>query len=445
MAGNGNYIAKLVHKNGSEYFMYNTDSAFTSGVLNKTNGNWKSIIAANDLDKVYVGNQCTDIAAHAFESSHLTYADMTKAFNVLTLRDQTFKDCLYLHTFIGSEDTSGGEFTILQNALLNRTNLTYIKFPYRLVSLGQAAIAGLSKIEYLYFPDGFQTINGHMAMVNNRKLKHISMPDDVVLSGGAIFGSTNRDKLPNGGVFYGSQEMFTTAKNYNFDNITNPLLSWSRQDRSAWDVSVNGAYWTGDSGADVGTEVGTAVSPDSGDSEITSVPCFLENTKILTSSGYKPIQELIAGYDKLVDDKGKEVALLEVQLFNKPYNGKEFPRVVPKGACLGNGIVCTEDLYMTHNHCIYNPSTNMFIPPNMMKIPEDRSIVQSYKYYHAFTANYFTDVIIANGIPCESHSKYISKTIKKIDSSGKFLKNALKACQAKPNGMRVRLTQKEFG
>ena len=81
----------------------------------------------------------------------------------------------------------------------------------------------------------------------------------------------------------------------------------------------------------------------------------------------------------------------------------------------------------------------------MMNLPEYKSKVELYKYYHVFTANYFTDVIIANGIPCESHSRYISRSMKEIDSSGKLLKKVLNACGANANGHRKRLTKKEFG
>ena len=96
-------------------------------------------------------------------------------------------------------------------------------------------------------------------------------------------------------------------------------------------------------------------------------------------------------------------------------------------------------------YCFCKNSVSQYIPAKMMKIVESKSKVDSYKYYHVFTGNYFTDVIIANGIPCESHSRYISRRMKEVDSSGKLLKNVLNACDAKPNGMRKRLTKKEFG
>ena len=80
----------------------------------------------------------------------------------------------------------------------------------------------------------------------------------------------------------------------------------------------------------------------------------------------------------------------------------------------------------------------------LMKIPQDKTKVEMYTYYHVFTENFFTDVIIANGIPCESHSKYIKQTINNIDSTGKLLRKILNSCNAQGSGMRNRMTNKEF-
>lgn len=174
------------------------------------------------------------------------------------------------------------------------------------------------------------------------------------------------------------------------------------------------------------------------------IPCFLEGTKILTSNGYKLIQELVAGEDVLIDDNGKELVCKEVKKFIKKYNGVDFPYVVPKDSKLSEQFICNEDLYLTHNHSIYIPHMNKYIPSSLMKMPQDKTKVDKYVYYHVFTENFFTDVIIANGIPCESHSKYIKQTINNIDSTGKLLTKILNSCNAQGSGMRNRMTNKEF-
>ena len=110
----------------------------------------------------------------------------------------------------------------------------------------------------------------------------------------------------------------------------------------------------------------------------------------------------------------------EVQKYIKPFNGEEYPHVVPKGACLSNKYICTQDLYLTHNHAIYIPHMNKYYPSMRMKMPQDKTKVDYYVYYHIFTKNFFTDVIIANGIPCETHGKYVLETIKSLENKCLF-------------------------
>ena len=201
---------------------------------------------------------------------------------------------------------------------------------------------------------------------------------------------------------------------------------------------------SGVSGEDTSGNEGTSEPFDWSADGVFVLPCFLEGTNILTTTGYKKIENLIAGFDVLVDDRGNEITCREVKSFKKKYDGKELPYVVPQGSAMNDKFVCTEDLYLTHNHCIYIPHMNKYVPSESLKMPQDKTVVEGYTYYHVFTDNYFTDVIIANGIPCESHSKYIRETIKSIDSSGILLKKILEFCGAKSNGMRKRMTNREF-
>jgi uncharacterized protein YjbI with pentapeptide repeats len=174
------------------------------------------------------------------------------------------------------------------------------------------------------------------------------------------------------------------------------------------------------------------------------LPCFLEGTKILTTKGYKLVQQIVPGVDVLVDDKGKRLECKEVGKYYKKYDGEDFPYVVPGGSYMNEKFTCSEDLYLTHNHCIYIPHMDKFVPSSLLKLRQDKTMVEGYTYYHVFTENYFTDCIIANGIPCESHSKYIKNTIQEIDSTGILMKHILSQCNAKVNGMRSRLSKKQF-
>jgi hypothetical protein len=175
-----------------------------------------------------------------------------------------------------------------------------------------------------------------------------------------------------------------------------------------------------------------------------NVPCFLEGTMILTSRGYKNVESL-SSKDKLLNDKGQMIQCIEVKSFVQKYDGKTFPYVVPEGALMNNGSKCQMDLYLSPMHCIYNSRTNKFIPVCVSGLPQDKCVVKSYKYYHVITPNYFTDVIIANGIPCESYSEQTLKYISKQKTPKLLLKSLLDACHANPETFeRKRLSAKEF-
>ena len=67
-----------------------------------------------------------------------------------------------------------------------------------------------------------------------------------------------------------------------------------------------------------------------------------------------------------------------------------------------------------------------------------------FVYYHVFTSNYFSDTIIANGIPCESHSKYTFKYLQEIDNSGKLLKKMMEKTNMLVNCQRNRISRKDY-
>jgi len=175
-----------------------------------------------------------------------------------------------------------------------------------------------------------------------------------------------------------------------------------------------------------------------------SIPCFLKGTEILTTQGYKKVEDLQPGKDKLLDHNHHVLECLEVQKYTQSWNGKDFPCVIPKGAELSKEFVCTKDLYLTKNHGIYLPHLKYYYPSMRMKVKQDTLKVDKYEYFHVFTNNFFCDTIIANGIPCETHSKYVLEHIRSIDTSGRLLKTILDTCKAENDGSRKRLSNKEY-
>lgn len=175
------------------------------------------------------------------------------------------------------------------------------------------------------------------------------------------------------------------------------------------------------------------------------IPCFLKDTNILTTKGYKKVQYLIPGEDKLIDHKNKVIECLEVKKYVKQNDGKEYPHRIPRGSQLSSEFTCNQDLFLTYNHCVYLPGNNMFAPVSLMKnIKQHVTNDPYFVYYHVFTSNYFSDTIIANGIPCETHSKYAFNYLRGLDSSGKLLKKVMKHANMQINCQRNRISRKDY-
>jgi len=175
------------------------------------------------------------------------------------------------------------------------------------------------------------------------------------------------------------------------------------------------------------------------------IPCFLKDTNILTTKGYKKVQNLIPGKDMLIDHKNNIIECLEVKKYVKQNDGKEYPHRIPCGSQLSKEFICDQDLFLTYNHCIYLPNNDMFAPVSLMKhIKQHVTNDPYFVYYHVFTSNYFSDTIIANGIPCETHSKYAFNYLRGLDSSGKLLKKVIEKTNMLPNCRRNRISRKKY-
>lgn len=194
----------------------------------------------------------------------------------------------------------------------------------------------------------------------------------------------------------------------------------------------------------------TTIIPD-----LVRVPCFLKGTKILTHNGYKCIENIT---------KKDKVAILEPNTntisYTKIYNIDKYNSSV-RPYCIQNGMfkymfnehdlvknnntktLEHSDLYITGNHCIFYKPKNVFFPckylTNIHQINAKDTNTQ-YSYYHISTNNYFSDIIIANGVPCETCGDYMfdDKTINEA-----YLKLMMNKTCMDRNGIRKRLSREQ--
>lgn len=134
-------------------------------------------------------------------------------------------------------------------------------------------------------------------------------------------------------------------------------------------------------------------------SQPSNINCLLEGTKILTSQGYKLIEDIklddliITGDDRIV----KILGIHTTTLFAK--DDETIPYVVKKGQY---GAI--DDLYLSKHHCLLIDNDYYDVP---YRIGLELSDIK-YKvinYYHLETENYLYDTMIANGVIVETYTK----------------------------------------
>jgi hypothetical protein len=164
------------------------------------------------------------------------------------------------------------------------------------------------------------------------------------------------------------------------------------------------------------------------------VPCFLKSTKILTDNGEKLVEKLYKGMN-LINHKGEKIKLIDIYYFKTHKNNQTHPCIIKKDTII-NGYKCNSDLYISQEHCVL--INNIFVPvKKLVKSQKIENNKDYYTYYHLITENYFTDVVISNGIPTETYGKIIKQCMNKDLYC--YVKNHITK-----NGNRILLEKKDF-
>ena len=138
-----------------------------------------------------------------------------------------------------------------------------------------------------------------------------------------------------------------------------------------------------------------------------AVVCFLKGTQVLTSKrGYVAVEKLCRS-DILLNNLGKEMNVLDVSMFSCEKNQNTHPYLIPKGTRLDSEYKCNEDLYLSPRHEILLGNKFMAVQDLGDRFKQTELVGDAYEYYHITTDNYFTDVIMANGIPSEGFGMYM--------------------------------------
>lgn len=170
------------------------------------------------------------------------------------------------------------------------------------------------------------------------------------------------------------------------------------------------------------------------------VVCFMKGSQILTSKrGYVAV-EMLSESDKLINHIGKEMNIFDVSMFVCEKNKNTHPYLIPKGTQIDSSYKCIKDLYLSpcHEILIGNKFVAVKDLGDRFKQIELDDGDNKYEYYHITTDNYFTDVIMANGVPSEGFGKYM------CNMNAQFISELLKQVRSNKGKARKLLSTAKF-
>ena len=127
------------------------------------------------------------------------------------------------------------------------------------------------------------------------------------------------------------------------------------------------------------------------------IQCFLKGTIIITPSGYVPVESLKVGHMVITHDQ-RIVKIMGIEKTTPPEQENTYPYKIPQGTRLQN-YICIQDLYLSPEHAVLVQYPYV-VPIKYGPYQQEKDV--DLEYYHIVLPNFYTDMLIANGLPCES-------------------------------------------
>ncbi len=303
----------------------------------------------------------TSIGNVAFQSC-IVLNNVTLPSSVTTFGSGIFDNCSGLSIF----NITSGVTTIGVSMFNNCPSLTNIEIPNSVTTISNTAFQGSG-------------------------LTNVTIPSMVTTLGtSAFFGCTYLTT-----VVFKNPTIYTTCGTNCFNAISSSAMGTFE--------NVNPADASG-----LGTGTPASTLPAYFATDIYLINCILKGTPILTSDKYVKIEELCVD-DTVITWDNRAVKIISTHVQDVIADTCEFiPYKIPKGV-----LGALDDLYISKHHCILIDGEYFNVPHNMPQLSQSEiHIGQSITYYHIETDNYFTDTLVANGVPIETFTRLSFNQIK---------------------------------
>jgi len=399
-------------------------------------------VECTSLTGITLPSSITSISDYAFQScaglTSITFAGTVtsigiKAFNgCTTLGSVDLNSCTHIGerafegcSALGNVTFSNALTNIDYGAFVSCTSFTSITIPTLVKTIGDFAFYGDSNVTTITFTSTSSCVSiGDGAFASCTKLASCVLPDSVIEIANDLFSgdaslnaqpfssTTSNVKRIGKNAFLGTKVLSLTVS----DKLTTiDLISFDSTNNTTIYITSTSSLLSRYNPPLYVTVV------RAGGSGGGSVPCFLKGTRILTSGrGYVLIEELTRS-DKLLNHLGKKMNVLDVSSFMCEKNRDTHPYLIPSGCRIGSSYKCIDDLYLSPRHEIL--IENQFTAVNILnelfnQVDDLNKDCSYYEYYHITTDNYFTDVIMSNGIPSESFGMHMCMNMDKRFISG---------------------------